>query len=101
MSLADNIANALEVRCEDTPEVPPPYPKGGQAAERMGIRHGQGQRGRPCQPIAVHYADQTTHLHNVQRGGQASQRPLLPSVQGYEHNIGTSYVPFLITDETG
>jgi hypothetical protein len=27
MSLADNIANALEVRREDTPEVPPPYPE--------------------------------------------------------------------------
>jgi hypothetical protein len=28
-------------------------------------------------------------------------RPLLPSVQGYKHNIGTSYIPFLIIDETG
>jgi hypothetical protein len=100
MSLVDNIANALEVCREDTPEVLPPYPEGGQAAEGMGIQHGRGQRGRPCQPVAVHYANQTTHLHHVQRGGQALQRPLSPSAQGYKCNIGTSYVPFLITDKT-
>jgi hypothetical protein len=95
MSLADNIANALEVRREDTPEVPPPYPEGAQVAEGMGIRRGRGQRGRPRQPVAVHYADQTTHPRHAQRGGQASRRPLSPSAQGYERNIGTSYVPFL------
>jgi hypothetical protein len=101
MSLADNIANALEVRRQDTPEVPPPYPEGAQAAEGMGIRRGRGQRGRPRQPIAVHYADQTTHPHHAQRGGQALRRPLSLSVQGYERNVGTSYIPFLILDETG
>jgi hypothetical protein len=72
ISLADNIANALEVCHEDTPEVLLPYPEGAQAAEGMGIQCGRGQRGRPCQPIAVHYANQTTHLCNVQRGGQTS-----------------------------
>jgi hypothetical protein len=66
MSLVDNIANALKVHCEDTPEVLPPYPEGGQAAKGMCIRCGRGQRGRPCQPVAVHYADQTTHPHNAQ-----------------------------------
>jgi hypothetical protein len=101
MSLADNIANALEVHREDTPEVPPPYPEGAQVAEGMGIQRGRGQRGRPRQPVAVHYADQTTHPCHAQRGGQASRRPLSPSVQGYKRNIGTSYIPFLITDETG
>jgi hypothetical protein len=47
MSLVDNIANALKICHEDTPEVPPPYPKGLQAAKGMGIQHGRGQRGRP------------------------------------------------------
>jgi hypothetical protein len=101
MSLADNIANALEIRREDTPEVPPPYPEGAQVAEGMGIQRGRGQRGRPRQPVAVHYADQTTNPRHVQRGGQASRRPLSPSAQGFERNIGTSYVPFFILDETG
>jgi hypothetical protein len=101
MSLADNIANALEVHCEDTPEVLPPYPKGAQVAEGMGIRRSRGQRRRPRQPVAVHYADQTTHPRHAQRGGQALRRPLSPSAQGYKHNIGTSYIPFLIMDETG
>jgi hypothetical protein len=62
MSLADNIANALEVHRQDSPEVPPPYPKDRQVAEGMGIQHGQGQRGRPCQPVAVHYAVLPAHL---------------------------------------
>jgi hypothetical protein len=54
MSLADNIANALEVNCQNSPEVPLPYPEGRQVAKGMGLRHGRGQRGRPCQPVAVH-----------------------------------------------
>jgi hypothetical protein len=37
MSLADNIANALEVRCQDSPEVPPPYPKDRPVTEGMGL----------------------------------------------------------------
>jgi hypothetical protein len=37
MSLADNIANALEVCCQDSPEVPPPYPEDRQVAEGMGL----------------------------------------------------------------
>jgi hypothetical protein len=37
MSLADNIANTLEVCREDTPEVPPPYPERNQDAEGMGL----------------------------------------------------------------
>jgi hypothetical protein len=40
MSLADNIANALEVCCQDSPEVPPPYPEDRQTAEGMGLRRG-------------------------------------------------------------
>jgi hypothetical protein len=40
MSLADNIANALEIRREDSPEVPPPYPEDRQVAEGMGLRRG-------------------------------------------------------------
>jgi hypothetical protein len=40
MSLADNIANALKVRHQDSPEVPPPYPKDQQVAEGMGIQCG-------------------------------------------------------------
>jgi hypothetical protein len=42
-----------------------------------------------------------THPCHVQQGGQASRRPLSPSVQGYEQNQGTSYIPFLILDMTG
>jgi hypothetical protein len=42
-----------------------------------------------------------THLCHVQRGGQALCQPLLPTVQGYKHNRGTSYIPFLILDDTG
>jgi hypothetical protein len=101
MSLADNIANALEIRCQDSPEVPPPYPEDRQVAEGMGIRRGRGQRGRPRQPIAVHYAVPPAHLHHANRGAQSSCRPLLPAVQGYENNQGTSYVPFTILDTTG
>jgi hypothetical protein len=101
MSLADNIANALEVRRQDSPEVPPPYPEHRQVAKGMGIRRGRGQRGRPRQPVAVHYAVPPAHLHHAQRGAQASRRPLLPAAQGYENNQGTSYVPFTILDATG
>jgi hypothetical protein len=61
MSLADNIANALEVRRQDSPEVPPPYPEDQQVAEGMGLRRGRGQRGRPRQPVAVHYAMPPAH----------------------------------------
>jgi hypothetical protein len=71
MSLVDNIANALEVCHEDTPAVPPPYPEESQVAKGMGLQCGRGQRGKPCQPVTIHYANQTTHLHHVQRGGQA------------------------------
>jgi hypothetical protein len=95
MSLADNIANALEVRRQDSPEVPPPYPEG------LGIRRGRGQRGRPRQPVAVHYAVPPAHPRHVNRGAQSSRRPLSPAVQGYENNQGTSYVPFTILDATG
>jgi hypothetical protein len=101
MSLADNIANALEVRRQDSPEVPPPYPKDRQVAEGMGIRRGRGQRGRPRQPVAVHYAVPPAHPRHTQRGAQASRRPLSPAAQGYENNQGTSYVPFTILDATG
>jgi hypothetical protein len=65
MSLADNIANALEVRCQDSPEVPPPYPEDRQVAKGMGIRRGRGQRGRPRQPVAVHYAVPPAHPHHA------------------------------------
>jgi hypothetical protein len=101
MSLADNIANALEVRCQDSPEVPPPYPEDRPAAEGLGIRHGRGQRGRPRQPVAVHYAVPPAHPRHANRGAQSSRRPLSPAVQGYENNQGTSYIPFTILDATG
>jgi hypothetical protein len=101
MSLADNIANALEVRRQDSPEVPPPYPEDRQVAEGMGVRRGRGQRGRPRQPVAVHYAVPPAHPRHAQRGAQASHRPLSPAAQGYENNQGTSYVPFTILDATG
>jgi hypothetical protein len=101
MSLADNIANALEVRRQDSPEVPPPYPEDRQVAEGMGLRRGRGQRGRPRQPVAVHYAVPPAHPRHANRGAQSSRRPLSPAVQGYENNQGTSYVPFTILDATG
>jgi hypothetical protein len=101
MSLADNIANALEIRREDSPEVPPPYPEDQQVAEGMGLRRGRGQRGRPCQPVAVHYAVPPAHPRHANRGAQSSCRPLSPAAQGYENNQGTSYVPFTILDATG
>jgi hypothetical protein len=101
MSLADNIANALEVRRQDSPEVPPPYPEDRQVAEGMGLRRGRGQRGRPRQPVAVHYAMPPAHPRHANRGAQASRRPLSPAAQGYENNQGTSYVPFTILDATG
>jgi hypothetical protein len=101
MSLADNIANALEVCRQDSPEVPPPYPKDRQVAEGMGLRRGRGQRGRLCQPVAVHYAVPPAHPHHANRGAQSSCRPLSPAAQGYENNQGTSYVPFTILDATG
>jgi hypothetical protein len=101
MSLADNIANALKVCRQDSPEVPPPYSEDRQVAEGMGIRRGRGQRGRPRQPIAVHYAVPPAHPRHAQRGAQASRRPLSPAAQGYEENRGTSYVPFTILDATG
>jgi hypothetical protein len=101
MSLADNIANALEVRRQDSPEVPPPYPKDRQVAKGMGIQHGRGQRGRPRQPITVHYAVPPAHPRHANQGAQAGRRPLSPTVQGYENNQGTSYVPFTILDVTG
>jgi hypothetical protein len=101
MSLADNIANALEVRRQDSPEVPPPYPEDRQVAEGLGIRRGRGQRGRPRQPVAVHYAVPPAHPRHANRGAQASRRPLSPAAQGYENNQGTSYVPFTILDATG
>jgi hypothetical protein len=37
MSLADNIANALEVRRQDSPEVPPPYPEDRPSCRRDGF----------------------------------------------------------------
>jgi hypothetical protein len=37
MSLADNIANALEVRRQDSPEVPPPYPEDRPVTEGVGL----------------------------------------------------------------
>jgi hypothetical protein len=101
MSLADNIANALEVRRQDSPEVPPPYPENRQVAEGMDLRRGRGQRGRQRQPVAVHYAVPPAHPRHAQRGGQASRRPLSPAAQGYEDNRGASYVPFTILDATG
>jgi hypothetical protein len=101
MSLADNIANALEVRRQDSPEVPPPYPEDRPVAEGMGLQRGRGQRGRLRQPVAVHYAVPPAHPHHANRGAQAVRRPLLPAVQGYENNQGTSYVPFTILDATG
>jgi hypothetical protein len=101
MSLADNIANTLEICRQDSPEVPPPYPEERQVAEGMGIRCGQGQRGRPRQPIVVQHAVLPAHPHHANRGAQASQRPLSPTVQGYENNQGTSYVPFTILDAMG
>jgi hypothetical protein len=101
MSLADNIANALEVCRQDSPEIPPPYPEDRQVAEGMGLRRGQGQRGRPCQPIAVHYAVPPAHPRHANRGAQSLCRPLSPAVQGYENNQGTSYVSFTILDSTG
>jgi hypothetical protein len=101
MSLADNIANALEVRRQDSPEVPPPYPEDRQVAEGLGIRRGRGQRGRPRQPVAVHYAVPPAHPRHANRGAQSSRRPLSPAAQGYENNQGTSYVPFTILDATG
>jgi hypothetical protein len=101
MSLADNIANALEVCRENSPEVPPPYPEDRPVAEGVGLRRGRGQRGRPRQPVAVHYAVPPAHPRHANRGAQASCRPLLPTAQGYENNQGTSYVPFTILDATG
>jgi hypothetical protein len=101
MSLADNIANALEVCHQDSPEVLPPYPEDQQVAKGMGIQRGQGQRGRPCQPVAVHYAMLPAHPCHANRGAQMLRQPLLPTAQGYENNQGTSYVPFTILDMTG
>jgi hypothetical protein len=101
MSLADNIANTLEVRRQDSPEVLPPYPEDRQVAEGMGLRRGRGQRGRPRQPIAVHYTVPPAHPRHANRGAQSSRRPLSPAVQGYENNQGTSYIPFSILDTTG
>jgi hypothetical protein len=72
MSLADNIANTLEVRRQDSPEVPPPYPENRQVAEGVGLRRGRGQRGRLCQPVAVHYAVPPAHPHHANRGAQAA-----------------------------
>jgi hypothetical protein len=40
MSLADNIASALEVHRQDSPEVPPPYPEDRPVAEGVGLQHG-------------------------------------------------------------
>jgi hypothetical protein len=37
MSLADNIANTLKVHCQDSPEVPPPYPEDRPIAKGLGI----------------------------------------------------------------
>jgi hypothetical protein len=73
MSLADNIANALEVRRQDTPEVPPPYPEDRSVAEGMGLQRGRGQRGRPRQPVAVHYAMLPAHPCHANRGAQAAR----------------------------
>jgi hypothetical protein len=67
----------------------------------MGLRCGRGQRGRPRQPVAVHYAMPPAHPRHANRGAQAAHRPLLPAAQGYENNQGTSYVPFTILDATG
>jgi hypothetical protein len=101
MSLADNIANALKVHCQDSPEVLPPYPEDRQVAEWMGLRCGRGQRGRPRQPVTVHYPVPPAHPRHANQGAQAVHRPLSPAVQGYENNQGTSYVPFTILDATG
>src|SRR5580692_4272505 len=90
MSLADNIANALEVRRQDSPEIPPPYPEDQQVAEGMGLRRGRGQRGRQRQPVAIHYAVPPAHPRHAQRGAQSSRGPLSPAAQGYEDNQGTS-----------
>jgi hypothetical protein len=78
-----------------------PTPKTDTVAEGMGLQRGRGQRGRPRQPVAVHYAVPPAHPRHANRGAQAARRPLSPAAQGYENNQGTSYVPFTILDATG
>jgi hypothetical protein len=52
-------------------------------------------------PSLYHYAVLPAHPCHANQGAQAARRPLLPAVQGYENNQGTSYVPFTILDATG
>jgi hypothetical protein len=96
MSLADNIANALEVRRQDSPEVPPPYPEDRQVAEGLGLRRGRGQRGRPRQPVAVHYAVPPAHPRHANRGAHHRADPYRQLRRGTKTTKGqaTSLSPF-------
>ena len=113
-ALAARLNAALQINDEDTRRVPtynedradrsaapPLYQPRAQEAERVGVSggRGRGQNGRRGRPADVHTSGPSTNAHPEAPRQPPARRSLSPTPQGYEHNRGARYIPFIITNQ--
>ena len=87
--LVDRLSTLIQEDDENTDSLPPAY-----TPQRMGVRRGCPSRGSDASASSG-----TVHVSRPHN--ERTARPSSPTPPGFEHNRGTAFIPFNITDRQG